>query len=310
MKMKKICAAVAGGVGAFAIASSAYAALAVSAIDGSTVTPNSMANSLLGSGSGITINSVTYTGVNAASGVFSGGTGIIGFESGIILTSGSAVGALPGANNSVDNSPTAGDPLLNSLTGRTTFDASRLDITFTPTGNNVEFSYVFASEEYNTFVGTQFNDVFAFVIGGTNYALINGQPVAINSVNCGNPFGSANNNCASFRNNDTTPQPIAVSYGGLTTVLSFTAPVTAGAQNTLSLIIADASDEILDSAVFLAGGSFSVCGGPGQDPCGNGNGNGNGNGTVPEPGALGLLAAAALAFAAVGRRQLKQRRGE
>ncbi len=50
---------------------------------------------------------------------------------------------------------------------------------------------------------------------------------------------------------------------GLTTVLSFIAPVNPGVQNTLVLAIADAGDTILDSAVFIAGGSFAA---PGADP--------------------------------------------
>ena len=50
---------------------------------------------------------------------------------------------------------------------------------------------------------------------------------------------------------------------GLTTVLSFIAPVNPGVQNTLVLAIADAGDTILDSAVFIAGGSVAA---PGADP--------------------------------------------
>ncbi len=62
-----------------------------------------------------------------------------------------------------------------------------LTIHFTPTGNQVRFSYVFASEEYNEYVGSEYNDLFAFFVGGTNYAVLPGTstPVAINNVNCG-----------------------------------------------------------------------------------------------------------------------------
>jgi hypothetical protein len=51
---------------------------------GGAVTANTMANSLLSGGSGITINSATYTGGNNASGLFSGGASIIGIDTGII----------------------------------------------------------------------------------------------------------------------------------------------------------------------------------------------------------------------------------
>ena len=143
-----------------------------------------LANTLLAGGSGITVNSATYTGAAVASGTFTGGTGIIGFESGILLTSGSAPIAV-GPNNS----GSAG--LINGAPGTAliadSFNASILEIQFTPTGNQVQFSYVFGSEEYNEFVGSSFNDAFLFLVNGTNFALIPGTntPVEINTVNLG-----------------------------------------------------------------------------------------------------------------------------
>ncbi len=50
------------------------------------LTPEQLAQSLVGPG--VTISNVTYTGANVAAGTFSGGEEIIGFESGIILSSG------------------------------------------------------------------------------------------------------------------------------------------------------------------------------------------------------------------------------
>src|SRR4029079_4646851 len=51
----------------------------------------SSANSLVAAivGAGVSTSNITYTGTNNAAGSFSGGTGIIGFESGIVLGSGS-----------------------------------------------------------------------------------------------------------------------------------------------------------------------------------------------------------------------------
>ncbi|OOP55722.1 MAG: hypothetical protein AYP45_13160 [Candidatus Brocadia carolinensis] len=50
------------------------------------------------------------------------------------------------------------------------------------------FQYVFASEEYNEFVGAGFNDVFGFFVDGVNIALIPSttMPVAIDNVNLSN----------------------------------------------------------------------------------------------------------------------------
>ena len=68
-----------------------------------------------------------------------------------------------------------GNAQLDALIpGGATEDASVLTIVFTPTGNQIQFSYVFASEEYNEFVGSIFNDVFAFFVGNSNYARLPG----------------------------------------------------------------------------------------------------------------------------------------
>ncbi len=227
---------------------------------GGGVNANSMAAALLNTSSGIVINSASYTGANGASGTFQAGTDIIGIDRGILLTSG-AVQTVLGPNDDtgagVDNSR-AGDAQLDGLIpGGSTQDASVLTIHFTPTGNHVQFSYVFSSEEYNEFVGSEYNDIFAFFVGGTNYAVLPGTntPVAINNVNCGNPPFFPPTNCSYFIDN--TAGGLNTQMDGMTTVLTFTAPVNPGVQNTMRLAIADVSDGILDSGVFLAGGSFT-----------------------------------------------------
>lgn len=231
---------------------------------GGGVNANTMAAALLSPTSGITINSASYTGANGASGTFDVGTDILGIDRGILLTSGSVMTA-PGPNDdggSGEDNSAPGDAQLDSLLpGASTQDASVLTIHFTPTGNQIQFSYVFASEEYNEFVGSEFNDIFAFFIGGTNYAVLPGTntPVAINNVNCGNPPFEPPTNCSYFIDN--TLGALNTQFDGLTTVLTFTAPVNPGVQNTMRLAIADVGDGILDSAVFLAGGSFSDAGG-------------------------------------------------
>lgn len=232
---------------------------------GGALNANAMAAALLDASSGITINSASYTGANGASGTFDVGTDIIGIDRGILLTSGTVATAL-GPNDDdgagEDNFRPGDAQLDNLIPGGATQDASVLTIHFTPTGNQIRFSYVFASEEYNEFVGSQFNDLFAFFVGSTNYAVLPGTntPVAINNVNCGNPLISfPPTNCSFFIDN--TDAGLDIQMDGMTTVLTFTAPVNPGVQNTMRLAIADVSDGILDSAVFLAGGSFTDSGG-------------------------------------------------
>ena len=43
-----------------------------------------------------------------------------------------------------------------------------------PASTTLLFSYVFTSDEYNEYVTTQYNDVFAFYVNGVNCALVPG----------------------------------------------------------------------------------------------------------------------------------------
>ena len=145
---------------------------------------------------------------------------------------------------------------------------------------------MFGSEEYNDFVGSNFNDVFAFFVNGVNFALIPGTatPVSINNVNNGNAnqgvLGSGPcANCAFYVDNATGARNTQLD--GFTTVLTFVAPVNPGVSNVLKLAIADTSDSALDSAVFLQAGSLQVCGVPGTPPC-----TGGPTAAVPEPASL------------------------
>lgn len=229
-------------------------------------TPEDMVCTLLGGG--ITVFNVTYTGANNASGLYSGGAGIIGFTNGVLLTSGDTANVI-GPNNSPATSTDnmlGGDPDLNSLIpGFQTFDASVLEFDFVANGSQARFNYVFSSEEYNEFVDTAFNDVFGFFVNGVNAALIPGAttPVAINNVNNGNAAsgsaaGGPCNNCAFYIDNaNLAAPPLNTQMDGLTTVLPMTVPVNPGQTNHMKIAIADAGDHVLDSAVFIQASSFS-----------------------------------------------------
>jgi uncharacterized repeat protein (TIGR01451 family) len=225
----------------------------------SGLTPTDLADILLGDG--IIISNVSYAGVNCAAGNFSGGAGIIGFEKGIILSSGD-IAKVVGSNDKTgatkDNYAPGDSDLETLIPGYTTNDAAVLEFDFIPSTNIITFEYVFGSEEYNEYVGSPYNDVFGFFVNGNNVALLPGAiiPVSINSVNCAN-------NSAYYIDSDpiySSPCyggiPLDTQLDGLTVILQVTTEVIPGVENHIKLAIADVDDGVLDSDVFIKAGSF------------------------------------------------------
>jgi len=100
-----------------AVMASASPGVAVSPINEDNVTADTLAQALVGPG--VSISNVSYTGANGASGTFSGGNGIIGFEDGIVLTSGSVTNVVgPNSSDATStNNQTPGDGDLEALSG-------------------------------------------------------------------------------------------------------------------------------------------------------------------------------------------------
>lgn len=178
-----------------------------------------------------------------SAGLFSDG-GNIGFDSGIVLTTGT-IGSIGNVSN------TSIQPIAD-LVGAPTFNGTSLAFNFTlPEGRDrVVFKYVFASHEYNEFVGQQFNDAFVFMLDGENLALVPGtaDPVSINSIN------SSEN--SDYFSTDVEGLPNGVD--GKTTVLTVEKSGLGEGQHEMVLAIADVSDESFDSFVFLSADSFST----------------------------------------------------
>jgi len=246
----------------------------------------------------ISIVSATYTGANGASGFFSGGSsqGVLPFKSGVILTNGSvnvAVGPNGSTGFSTSNS-LAGDPLLTALAGGATNDASILEIHFVPKATVISFQYVFGSEEYPEFVNS-YNDAFGFFLNGKNIALIPGTaaPVTINSVN---DVNAGSNPLYYYSNTGATLNTELDGLVGrnLGYYLYASGTVNAGVDNVIHISIADALDTKLDSAVFLAGGSFIN-----QPPIIDG--------AVPEPSTYGMIGAGVLLVGVMLRRWFSKR---
>jgi len=248
------------------------------------LTPTQLVQNVL-LGAGVTATNITYTGYANAISQFNATPGTnLGLGSGIYLTSGSSIQndpnntfsngedgpAGPASNFQSINNNEPGDPDLDAISGLTTYDAAILEFDFVPLDDTVSFRYIFGSEEYNEFVNSSWNDVFAFVISGvstplapTNVALIPGTstPVSINNVNNGDEDWMTGmsagpcENCAYYRDN--VDESIDVVYDGLTTVLTAVAPVICGETYHIKIMIADGGDGSYDSGVFLEAGSFS-----------------------------------------------------
>ena len=238
------------------------------------LTAENLAETLVGAGGGVTVSNAVFTGADVAAGTFSGGTDIVGFASGIILSTGNIAGVVgPNNNNASTYNQQVGDTELDALatlegqTGKTE-DAAVLTFDFVPNGDNVFFDFVFASEEYSEYVHSDYNDVFAFYVNGTNCALVNGAPVSINTINNANPDASKVTrppnvavNPELYRDNPRAADgssPYNTQMDGLTRVLTCAAPVNRGVSNTLKLAIADTGDGWYDSTVFIRANSLTT----------------------------------------------------
>ncbi|HWI52182.1 MAG TPA: choice-of-anchor L domain-containing protein [Symbiobacteriaceae bacterium] len=230
--------------------------------DISAGSPESLVGTLLGANP-MPVSNIRYTGAPLAAGQFTGGSGIIGFESGIILSSG-YVRNVMGPNQTDDITGKTNQPGDDDL-GPGTFDAAVLEFDFVPSSGSISFQYVFSSDEYNEWANSDFNDVFGFYVNGMNYALVPGTevPVSINTINGGNPVGVDPQNPEYFVNNEMPYEWLNTEMDGLTVVLKLQAPVWPNEVNHLKLAIADVGDDQWDSNVFLKEGSFTdVAGGP------------------------------------------------
>jgi len=254
-----------------------------------TVTANQTATTMAQylTGPGVIVLNPTLSCPNNGSGTFviGPGPGNLGIDSGLILTSGRAFGAgtnygansLPPTNFATTSAGGSGDADLTNISGQTTDDACILEFDFVPAGDTIKFDYVFASEEYNGPHGN-FNcsifDVFAFFISGPgitgsqNIALIPGTtiPVGVSTVNDGvgaspgnSCYTNTNNNgpYSTYYNLNTANPPVVSVYTGFTDVFQAIKPVVACDTYHLKIAIADASDDVYDSGVFLKAGSLT-----------------------------------------------------
>jgi len=226
-------------------------------------------------GTGVSVANITYTGNASSKGTFrcTGGCNL-GITRGVFLSTGNAgqTPTSPPSDFHSSDMSASGDAQLNLIVApNLTQDAAVLEFDFTPAADSIGFKFVFASEEYNDYVNTAYNDVFAFYISGPgipgspkNLALIPGTsiPVSINNVNNGYSAGVSSgpcNHCTYFVDN--VPNGgTANFFDGFTTVISAGIKVMPCQTYHMKFAIADVNDGVFDSGVFLEAKSFSSIG--------------------------------------------------
>jgi hypothetical protein len=247
---------------------STTATLSVTELDGTTLTAANLVEAILGPD--VTYSNVTFYGtlaLGASAGTFTNGiaAGIETIDQGIMLSSGFVLNSLgPNVNDGITGYlGTGGDADLDALVGGGTQDRTVLEFDFIPIAGNIFIDYVFASDEYNEYVNSTYNDVFAFFINGVNIALIptTAIPVAINNINNGNPYGSLPNSYPEFYlNNDLDDGGpfFDIEADGLTRHFRGVGAVNINQNNHIKIAIADRGDTALDSWVFIEAGSFTT----------------------------------------------------
>lgn len=233
-----------------------------------------------------TIANITWaTGTTPATngiGYFNKGNSDFPFQQGIILSTGNAAEVV-GPNTSIlSGGGAGGDADLSAILSAQTppvtgtlNNATKLEFDFVAVTNQINFNFLFASEEYGTFQ-CSFADVFAFILTDLtaatppiNIAVLPGTniPVSVVTIRDNQYNGScASQNVPYFGNYYANPAGVLgapINFDGITVPMTAGATVIPGNSYHIKMVIADYQDTAYDSAVFLQGGSFN----PGEDNC-------------------------------------------
>lgn len=235
-----------------------------------TVDPETLVEDIL-LGQGVQVFNVQWNAPDPRYGYFDGTASNIGMDDGITLATKNV--GIAECGPMVDGSGAGSDDDLSAILGAFSpdlHDVTILEFDFIPQGDSIEFTFVFASREYTAFVNSTYNDVFGFFLSGpgingdfTNDAeniavLPDGTPITINNVNPGqNAAYYVPNGDNTGDNNVNQGDPSYLCFGGYTVPITVGSAVECGETYHLKIAIANVSDGIRDSQVFLEGGSLS-----------------------------------------------------
>lgn len=248
--------------------------------------PQLVENILFGSqsttGTGIISNITWSTGTNFGSsngiGHFTNTNAYLPIDAGVLLTTGNVTTAVGPNNTTQSGGNWPGDTqLFNHIQGlgidpglNVFNDATVIEFDFIPLINNMNFDFVFASEEYG-FYQCSFSDAFAFfvndVTAGTpvqNIALVpnTNDPISVATIrNTNYNQGCPSINPQYFGNYfqlpaGLNPNQSPTNFNGQTVLMNASSNVTPNHTYHMKLVIADRNDSALDSGVFISAGSF------------------------------------------------------
>jgi hypothetical protein len=184
--------------------------------------------------------------------------GILGLNSGLVLSTGVVSGSQqPSGLFNSTGFGTSGDVDIANFGANagqfpTNYDACVVEFDFTPSmSDTIRFTYVLASEEYPEYANTSFTDRFLFLVSENsaayaNIAFLPGTtiPVEINSVN-------QMINPQYYIDNLSGPNAGSFVFDAYTTPFEAKFFAQTGASYHIKLVIADVSDNVFDSAIFL-----------------------------------------------------------
>jgi gliding motility-associated-like protein len=198
------------------------------------------------------------------------------FSYGVVLSTSDAVaaqGPYTGTNTAGGSAGWVGDTQLNNIIVANdpaqingTQNATLLEFDFIPLTNKFTFDFLFASSEYGTFQCT-FSDAFAFILtdsngNSQNLAVLPNTNIPVSVTNIRDTqynTGCGSQNVQYFgQYNLAEPMAAAINFQGQTKPLTAEADVVPNTSYHIKLVIADYSDTIYNSAVFLGGGTFDI----------------------------------------------------
>lgn len=219
----------------------------------------------------IKVISAKLVGNARAFGYFSNASKEVGFEEGIVLSTGEVNNIFEGGYDVFNTYPffesTTPAGLEFGFTDDLFNDICILEFEIIPTTDTLSFQYVLASEEYPEFATSEeFFDEFILLVNGKNYARVpnTDKEVSIGTVNhvvnaqyYRGIFSMGEEDEALSTSIIGTPiSEDSFVYNGATKVFSVDVKINPNVPNTIRLGIADKGDSIYDSSIFIKANSI------------------------------------------------------